>query len=73
MIVRPDQCKFHFRSFNQETLVLWLTMHLDVSLITALNDYNGIRDFFGGFALRQGEDLLKTDIFESRCLGKAYV
>jgi phenol 2-monooxygenase (NADPH) len=53
VIVRPDQCKFHFCSSGQVTSLCVLTLCLDISLITALDDYKAIGDFFDGFALCQ--------------------
>lgn len=47
VVVRPDHCTL--RS-SQELWNMWLTC-LDISLITDLEDYAGLDDFFRGFAV----------------------
>jgi phenol 2-monooxygenase len=48
VVVRPDHCTLH--TTTQESLSVWLTF-LDISLITDLEDYEGLGDFFKGFSM----------------------
>jgi phenol 2-monooxygenase len=49
VIVRPDHCESHALPLDE--YLLTVRFHPDVSLITTLDDFAAIGDFFEGFAL----------------------
>jgi phenol 2-monooxygenase len=49
VIVRPDHCESH--ALPLDDYLLTVRFHSDVSLITTLDDFAAIGDFFEGFAL----------------------